>query len=292
MQPRHQTWAWSRSLWVEFTDVAACHGNGITNHHADSQLEGTKTCSTYSFNHEVMMAPDGAQLFKFTIIDTPGLADRNSTEQNLEVLQVIADQLRQMGQERVSGVIYFHSIESARLHAIDMTNLRLLKAICGNPFFPRVAFVTTRWDRWQDSDHSILLRRNAELELARGELLPEGPEIFRFLNDGQSHQPVLDYFARKCSEAPQPRLLFSQELETYRRRRLRTAVKRTTAGKQLSNKPKVRAAKLCLFSSTISACSQRRDTTTQQLLNPSTNKFGLFFSRHPRVLSSAAFSCF
>ncbi|GAB1317034.1 P-loop containing nucleoside triphosphate hydrolase protein [Madurella fahalii] len=185
--------------------------------------------------------------FKFTIIDTPGLADKNTTEQNLEVLQDIADQLRQMGKERVNGVIYFHSIEGGRLHGVDMVNIRLLKAICGEPFFPRVAFVTTRWDRMRDSDYKMLMKRNTELEGARKELLPHGPEIFRFLNDGKSHQPVLEYFARQSSEDAQPLLLFAQELERYRQRRLRSAVRKTTAGKQVATKGKVRKAGICSF---------------------------------------------
>lgn len=185
--------------------------------------------------------------FKFTIIDTPGLADKNTTEESLDVLQVIAGQLQHLGQERVSGVIYFHSIEGVRLHGVDMTNIRLLKAICGTPFFPRVAFVTTRWDRMRDSDYEMLMQRNTELEAARKDLLPCGPEIFRFLNDGKSHQPVLEYFARQGSAAAQPPLLFAQELERYRQRRLKSAVKKTTAGKQVATKGKVRKGGICSF---------------------------------------------
>ncbi|KAK3357933.1 hypothetical protein B0T25DRAFT_174383 [Lasiosphaeria hispida] len=201
----------------------------------------TETCSTYSFNHAVTMEHGlYSKDSKFTIIDTPGLADRNTTEQNLEVLQVIANQLRHLGQERVSGVIYFHSIEGVRLHGVDMANIRLLKAICGAPFFPRVAFVTTRWDRMRDSDYEMLMKRNTELEGARKDLLPDGPEIFRFLNDGKSHQPVLEYFARKGNIAAQPPLLFAQELELYRQRKLKSAVKKTTAGKQVTTRRKVR----------------------------------------------------
>jgi len=204
------------------------------------------TCSTYSFPHTVTIDGEVMQ-FTFTLIDTPGLADRNTTEQNLEVLGDIADRLRELRQKRVSGVIYFHSIEGQRLGGVDMDNIRLLKAICGEPFFPRVAFMTSRWDRMRERDYKILMKRNAELETARKDLLPQGPEIFRFLNDGKSHQPVLDYFARMSIVAAQPQLLFAQELERYRQKKLRFAVKKTTAGQQVSKLRVHKRSGICTF---------------------------------------------
>jgi len=143
-----------------------------------------------------------------------------------------------MGQEHVSGVIYFHSIQSVRLAGVDKANIRILKAICGEPFFPHVAFVTSRWDRVDllkyGQDYET---RNHHLELERQKLLPKGPRIFKFLNDAESHERVLDYFAKQVditAPAP-PRLLFAEELKRYRyERKPVRAVRKTEASKQMA----------------------------------------------------------
>lgn len=210
-------------------------------------IKGTKLCKTYEYKQAVTIHGENSpRNFTFTIIDTPGLADKNTTEENLKVLQDIADQLRKLDQQRVSGVVYFHSIEGVRLNGVDLANIRLLRAICGEPFFPRVAFITTRWDRMKESDSEMLEKRNKELETERNKLLPKGPKIFRFLNDGMSHKDVLEYFAGKHAETAQPPLQFAQELELYRQGKLKMAVKKTTAGQQVS-KGKVRKVGICAF---------------------------------------------
>ncbi|KAK0623865.1 P-loop containing nucleoside triphosphate hydrolase protein [Immersiella caudata] len=172
-----------------------------------------------------------------TIIDTPGLADRNTSEENIEILHKIAKQLRSLGQERVSGVIYFHSIEGVRLSAIDLDNIRILKKICGVDFFPRVAFVTTRWDRIKQTEWNALLQpRHQELTKAWNDMMPTGP-TFKFLNDdSKSHEEVLEYFAAQTGEPSDaiPQLLFAQELDRYRwEQNPIKAVKRSTAGKEM-----------------------------------------------------------
>ncbi|KAM7194163.1 P-loop containing nucleoside triphosphate hydrolase protein [Naviculisporaceae sp. PSN 640] len=208
----------------------------------------TMRCNTYAFDYAVQSNDRSRpQNLKFTIIDTPGLADKNTKDENLEVLQNIADQLRTLGQEQVSGVIYFHSIQNVRLHGVDMDNLRLLQAISGASFFHRVAFVTTRWDCMEDSEYDTLVTRHNELVEALKRMFPSGPGIFTpFHNDGESHRHVLNYFARKGIVAEEP-LLFAKELESYKRRRLSSAVKHTTAGKELTSKKKVRKGGICSF---------------------------------------------
>lgn len=182
---------------------------------------------------------------RFTVIDTPGLADRNTAEQNFEVLQQIAHQLRNMGQDHVSGVIYFHSIENTRIQGSDMANFRILRAICGEAFFPRVAFITTRWDRikWDQTVEN----RNQALENERRKLLPTGPKIFKFLNDGESHRSVLDYFF-SLPMPPNTQLRFTQELKLYRwDRKLDKAVKKTGAGKEVAAHSKKVRRGICSF---------------------------------------------
>ncbi|KAK0711807.1 P-loop containing nucleoside triphosphate hydrolase protein [Lasiosphaeris hirsuta] len=175
---------------------------------------------------------------QFTIIDTPGLADKNTHEENLEILEQIAHQLGKIGQEHVNGVIYFHSIKNIRLGAVDRANIRILKAMCGEPFFPHVAFVTSHWDRIDHTNFGEQYETiNHDLELERRKLLPKGPRIFRFLNDGKSHELVLDHFVNQANIATTvpPQLLFAEELKRYRyERRPSRAVRKTEASKQMA----------------------------------------------------------
>jgi hypothetical protein len=197
---------------------------------------------------------------QFTIIDTPGLADRNTADENLEILQGIANELRELDQEQVSGVIYFHSIESPKFDAIHKENVRILKAICGEAFYPRVAFVTTRWNRISEAVMPIYVDRHEQFEKVFQDLLPGTPPTFRFYMDGKSHLPLLEHFARLNSPSGD-QLQFVQELELYMRQHRKSRafretearkpqirksqVKKTTVGKQIT-KRKIRGG-ICSF---------------------------------------------
>lgn len=193
-----------------------------------SVVAATKTCKRYPVDYKGK---------KFTIIDTPGLADKNTHEENMEILEQIARQLAAMGQRRVNGVIYFHSIQNVRLGKADLANFRILKAICGENF-PDVAFVTTRWDRLDlDKYRNQYETINHDLEMERRNLLPKGPRIFKFLNDDKSHRRVLDYFADKVhtagTELP-AQLQFAQELKRYQyEKKPEKAVRKTQASKRM-----------------------------------------------------------
>jgi len=210
-------------------------------------------CGRYTFWHKV----DGS-LRQFTIIDTPGLADRNTIDENLEILQSIANELRKLDQEQVSGVIYFHSIESPRFDGIHKDNVRILKAICGEDFYSRVAFVTTRWNCIDVNFKSLYENKHEQFDKAFQSLLPGTPPTFKFLNDGRSHMPLLKHFADLNS--PGQPLQFVHELEQYmsQHKKSRTSeakkaevrkseVKRTTAGKEIVTKKKVRSSGICSF---------------------------------------------
>ena len=199
---------------------------------------------------------DGS-LRQFTIIDTPGLADRNTTDENLKILQNIANELRELGQEQVSGVIYFHSIESPKFDGIHKENVRILKAICGKDFYSRVAFVTTRWNRINVKCKSLYEDRHEQFDKEFQNLLPGTPPTFKFLKDGRSHIPLLEHLA--SLDSPGHQLQFVHELDLYMSQHNRkpkrseakkqevrkSEVKQTTVGKQITRK-KVRSG-ICSF---------------------------------------------
>lgn len=195
-------------------------------------------CGTYTFSHTV----DGSTR-RFTIIDTPGLADKNTADENLEILQGIANELRQLDQERVSSVIYFHSIENPKFDAIHKENVRVLKAICGEKFFPHVAFVTTRWNHISREAYPLCEDRHSQLEVEFQNMLP-GSRTYKFHTDGMSHLQLIDDLAR--SAKPNHQLQFVRELERYRQKVKISAVKKTTVGKQITAKRKVRSG-ICTF---------------------------------------------
>ncbi|KAK0655068.1 hypothetical protein B0T16DRAFT_396113 [Cercophora newfieldiana] len=205
--------------------------------------ETTKTCQPYNTVYRGM---------KFTIIDTPGLADRKTHEGNLAILDQIAHQLKNMGQARISGVIYFHSIQTMRLNAVHMANFRILRAICGE-HFPHVAFVTSRWDRVRAEDIQSCETMNHHLELERRTLLPKGPRIIKFLNDGKSHERILDYFADQADKTTGPatptQLLFAEELKKYQfAERGTKAVRKTKAVKAIEKeRKKVSKGSCCIL---------------------------------------------
>ncbi|KAK0631474.1 P-loop containing nucleoside triphosphate hydrolase protein [Immersiella caudata] len=171
--------------------------------------ETTVTCQAYEIHYKGKC---------FTIVDTPGLADRNTHEENLKILDEIAQQLSRMGQPRINGIIYFHSIQNMRLSGVHKANFRLLQAICGQQF-PHVVFVTSRWDRirMEDEEHCEIM--NHHLELERRKLFPRGPRIKKFLNDSRSHEAILDYFADRVDStaepATSPQLQFIEELRRF-----------------------------------------------------------------------------
>ncbi|KAK0725546.1 hypothetical protein B0H67DRAFT_570819 [Lasiosphaeris hirsuta] len=187
-----------------FTKAATGHdvelGKGL--------VETTKKCGRYTFERKV----NGSSR-QFTIIDTPGLADRKSTDENLKILQDIANELRELGQEQVSGVIYFHSIESPKFDGIHKDNICVLKAICGKAFFSRVAFVTTRWNFISKEAYRLHESKHRQFEKEFQSLLPGTPPTFKFLTDGKSHIPLLEYLAGLNS--PDHQLQFARELELY-----------------------------------------------------------------------------
>ena len=82
---------------------------------------------------------------------------------------------------------------------------------------------------------------NYELDLERQKLLPKGTRIFQFHNDGESHKPVLDYFAGQVDStaevgAAPPQLLFAAQLPTYQyEKKPKRALKKTDAAKRLED---------------------------------------------------------
>ncbi|PYH90170.1 hypothetical protein BO71DRAFT_287176, partial [Aspergillus ellipticus CBS 707.79] len=73
------------------------------------------------------------------MIDTPGFD--NPTQSDLEVLRQITQWLSE-SQIQLNGVIYCHRIMSAT----SVSNLQVIRKMCGDSNLPALALITTFWD--------------------------------------------------------------------------------------------------------------------------------------------------
>jgi hypothetical protein len=180
----------------------------------------------------------------------------------LAILNQIASQLSSMGQVHVSGVIYFHDIQKMRLRGVDKANLRILHAICGRPFSPYVALLTTCWNCINLDEPGYATQYDTilhNLEMEREKYLPNGPRTFKFdLDDKIPHQQVLDHFVKQVKSAapsPLPKLLFAEELKKYgyqhKNKKSMRVVKKTEAGIQIATE----ASKVSKISKVSMKCS-------------------------------------
>ncbi|KAK0753683.1 hypothetical protein B0T18DRAFT_424190 [Schizothecium vesticola] len=181
----------------------------------------TTTCSAY----EVPSTSGNV----FTVVDTPGLD--SSPKTNLAVLKIIADKLSEMtkGELMVSGVIYFHCITDMRLTGTARTHIEILSEICGKHFYPRIAFVTTMWNRIKAGDRTY--------ERLHGSLGQKYTHIvrphmlFRFSNDRKSAEAVLEHFNKPYT--PVSRAELQLEVEVRQSGSGASAVRKTKAGRRI-----------------------------------------------------------
>ncbi|KAK0711785.1 P-loop containing nucleoside triphosphate hydrolase protein [Lasiosphaeris hirsuta] len=138
----------------------------------------------------------------FILIDTPGFVD--SPGENLKILKKIAEAAAGFAPSKVFGAIYFHNIGEVRMKGTSIYVLEIFKAICGDRFYPHVAFVTTMWDNIKEQYYGRLQITHDELE-AGPMKLRDAPKVFKRLrDDGECSEAVLEHFARLAKKRPTP----------------------------------------------------------------------------------------
>lgn len=165
----------------------------------------------------------------FTLIDTPGFEDLS--EENLLALGKIAEKLREIRPRVVYGAIYFHRIINGRFHGTARFVLSIFKSICGQKFFPHVAFVTTMWDAISEEDYERHNALNDDLEAKYMRLSDDSPGIFKRLHDNEeSSVAVLKHFVELSTRRPTPpQLQLIKEIGSGRRINTQS----TTAGREM-----------------------------------------------------------
>ena len=114
---------------------------------------------------EVQIFPMDRQTF---LIDTPGFD--NSTTSDIDVLHAIASCLADLREGflssdattvDISGIVYVHAIDDARMVGSMMKNLRMFKEIVGMDNMRQCALVTSKWaaedDAQLDRENDLIL---------------------------------------------------------------------------------------------------------------------------------------
>jgi len=137
-----------------------------------------------------------------------------------------------MRPREVTAAIYFHRITDGRLTGSARFNLEIFKQLCGESFYPRVAFVTTMWDVVGLRGLQRYNTLNSELQEKYFRLADRGPDSFKLNNDPKSCEKVLRYLGTLPDASQLSRLLFSEQLARSRS----TNVRKTSAGKEALKK--------------------------------------------------------
>lgn len=143
---------------------------------------------------------DGAKE-TFTLIDTPGFVD--SPDDNLDILEDIAETLARLQQE-VFGAIYFHNITEKRMKGTALAVLDVFKAMCGQEFYPHMAFVTTMWDTVHKRVHRNLGVTHEELRNGPMRLRNSVGVYQRLADDDQLAKDLLNRFWLLARDRPAP----------------------------------------------------------------------------------------
>lgn len=98
------------------------------------------------------------------VVDTRGFNDSNVSD--IRNVLELARSLCSRELCTIHGVIYLHSIKETQFAGTAKVNLDLLRAICGDAFWPHVVLATTMWDDLPPDVtlHQKFERRHTELE--------------------------------------------------------------------------------------------------------------------------------
>lgn len=162
------------------------------------------------------------------MIDTPGFEAHQPS--HIKTLTRISELQRNTGVNplTITGAIYFHRITDGKLSGSLRDILEVCKQLCGDDFFPRVAFVTTMWAILNKPARVRYEKFNAELDRKYLRFCEQGPDIFKFYNDEPTCSAVVKHFSKLATSSDRKRdqLLLFKELSSAG-----SSVRRTAAGR-------------------------------------------------------------
>jgi hypothetical protein len=149
----------------------------------------TSDIDSYQFSHRGKI---------ITLVDTPGFDDSNISDS--EILMKLLGWLKetQEGEQKLSGILYLHRIDSPRMQGSALRNFGTFKQLCGEEFYKNMMFGTTCWDLVEamtiGEERETQLREKGEFWHA---LLQKGSEIVRIPREQDLARDVIFHLASK-----------------------------------------------------------------------------------------------
>ena len=134
---------------------------------------------------------------QFSLVDTPGFNDTYRSDR--EILQELADWLLESYRngQKISGIIYLHSISAPRVEGSSMRNLRMFRELCGEEFMRNVILGTTFWDTVSEGVGAAREKELVETEGFFKAMKDRGCEIVRISDSKDECLEILSWFAAK-----------------------------------------------------------------------------------------------
>lgn len=121
---------------------------------------------------------------ELVLVDAPGFDDPDNKD--YDILNMIVNYSEKKNSPPVAGVIYFHRITDTRFSAAERLNLEVVKAICGEEFYPHIVLCTSMWDTLPNDarGHYQVVAHHARLMTLLRSSHPSSPAPFQDLLDG------------------------------------------------------------------------------------------------------------
>ncbi|KAH7920365.1 P-loop containing nucleoside triphosphate hydrolase protein [Leucogyrophana mollusca] len=158
--------------------------------------QDVKSC-TESLQHVIVDYPKDPSR-RVVFVDTPGFDD--TYESDFEILRRIAVWLAQSynDDKRLTGVIYLHEITQKRMMDTSRKNLEMFHKLCGHDASRNVVLATTKWANVTEGAGK---RHEGQLKNTFWKnLINEGSEMTRFLNDSKSAWAIVDHIVASSDE--------------------------------------------------------------------------------------------
>lgn len=156
-------------------------------HAADTRSSGTKDIQ------QAELILDGR---KVILIDSPGFDDTDLLD--VDILRIIGEHLKRGAEQKknLSGLLYLRRITDNRMQHSAHTNVRVLKKLCGQDHYGRVALVTTHWDAVPLQQGEARENELRTKENYWGEMIKLGATVNRHNDTPESALAILRQFVR------------------------------------------------------------------------------------------------
>lgn len=158
----------------------------------------------------------GSDNSTITLIDTPGLNDRNRPD--TEILTSIVDYIRQR-RLKITAVVYLNRITERKLTGSAKLNLRVLQAICGDHFLRNLVLATSMWGAIPTQEIDEAVQRELQINMSPdfwGNMIEKGAEYLRWDETGtvtaaKTAREIITMCERQTREEPKLNILLEME---------------------------------------------------------------------------------